>query len=102
MERRKSGVLIHLQTLLTGLVAAGVGFLGLQFWTMSHQQTRAVEALDALKTSVAMLRADAKLMLTREEMNQYVITLRSADADLQRRVDRMEAVYFENTRSSAK
>ena len=100
MDGRKSGVMIHVQTLLTGLVAAGVGFLGVQFWNMSHEQTRAVETLQELRSSVVSLRADAQRMLTREEMGQYVISLRDADADMQRRIDRMEAAYFDRTQGN--
>jgi len=88
-------MLIHVQTLLTGLVAAGVGFLGLQFWTMSHAQTRAVESLEALKSAVELLRTDARRMVTREEISQYVSTLREADVELKHRMDRVEESYFE-------
>lgn len=87
--------MVHVQNLLMGLVAAGVGFLGVQFWSMSHEQVRVVESLLTLDSSVNQLRMDAQRMLTREEMSQYIISLRGADSDLQRRLDRMEAVYFD-------
>jgi hypothetical protein len=80
----------HVHTILSGLIATGVGFVGWQFWSMSHLMVQNSLQIAAAAQDIAELKGAAVLLVPRDELRERVQLIRDYTNSIERRVEKLE------------